>query len=210
MEFCHEAPLYLIRSSCSASSDEKCSGQALYVLPELQNPRGAKRDLAPARPHMHARIRPCTNLSWGTTRFIKANRLRYEFYKLLEYRAMLLFVGSPTRLPLPKGSIGDIDGHALHTCVYVCLIISKESSPILCIPRFDLVHLYSKSISGTFIHYTFADQFKAKMAIMHITSDQTDSEQFQLVNMETSSSAYGNLPRVEIFDQLGGSAYNAH
>lgn len=59
MEFCHEAPLYLIRSLCSASGDEKYPGRALYVLPELWNPRGAKRDLA----HMHARIRPCANLS---------------------------------------------------------------------------------------------------------------------------------------------------
>lgn len=62
---------------------------------------------------------------------------------------------------------------------------------------FDLLHLHSKSISEIFVHTqsSFADRFKAKMAIMHITSDQTDSEQFQLVNMETSSSAYGRTFR---------------
>lgn len=43
------------------------------------------------------------------------------------------------------------------------------------------------------ISHIFADRFKAKMAIMHVTSDQTDGEQFQLVNMETSSSAHGCL-----------------
>lgn len=63
------------------------------------------------------------------------------------------------------------------------------------VSHINLLHLHLKSISVTFvcIPRIFADRFKAKMAIIHVTSDQTDSEQSQLVNMETSSSAYEHL-----------------
>lgn len=58
MEFCHEAPLYLIRFPCSASGDEKFPG-FVYFARTLEPSRSETRSCS----HMHVRIRSCANLS---------------------------------------------------------------------------------------------------------------------------------------------------
>lgn len=78
--------------------------------------------------------------------------------------------------------------------VYI-YIIERTFPPRPSIAHSDQLLPPPQSISGIYT-LDFADRVKAKMAIIHVTSDQTESEQFQLVNMETSSSAHGRLDDV--------------
>jgi len=69
-------------------------------------------------------------------------------------------------------------------------LVKECRDVIACV--FNQLFSHARLISETYTP-DFVDRLKAKTAIIHVTSGQTDSEQFQLVNMETSSSAHGRL-----------------
>lgn len=88
--FATRPPIYLIRSPCSASDDGKYPGLGFVYFARALKPLRSETRSCCCAP-THARIRPCANLSRETTRIMKTDRLRYEFYKLLEYRVVPLF-----------------------------------------------------------------------------------------------------------------------
>ena len=103
MEFCHEALYISSAPHVACLTTENTSSWALYVLPELWNPRRAKRDLAAVRSHMHVSDRALISAakrleSWKPTAyamsFINFSNIEWCHFFSGSFSLLLPFIGN--------------------------------------------------------------------------------------------------------------------